>query len=158
MAPRSRITYTQGVPMTPRDRARGKAIEEHREACGSKQDRRAEHHRMLADIRQWSETQEGRDAIERVAARLGDHYSPLNVAAIAYQFPEAVALNTYNGWRREGGQVQKGAKAIRITVRGGSPASRFDVSQTDLAETPDYAQAVAEAVADMPRRSDEIPF
>lgn len=160
MAPRSTVTHTVGVPITARDRARANRIAEHREACGTREDRRAAHHRMLADIRQWAETPEGAETVARVAARpgIGDHYSALNVAAIAYQCPEAVALNTYRGWKAEGGQVQRGAKAIRITSKGGSPTSRFDVSQTDLAASPDYADAVAEACGDREVRSDDIPF
>jgi hypothetical protein len=41
-------------------------------------------------------------------------YSPANCALIYWQYPEASAVASYAHWQREGRQVRKGARAIRI--------------------------------------------
>lgn len=45
-----------------------------------------------------------------------DHYSARNLELIMAQYPQATRLKPYHGWKKIGGQVQKGEKAIYITA------------------------------------------
>ncbi len=45
-----------------------------------------------------------------------DHYSPRNFELIMAQYPQATRLKSYGGWKKIGGQVQRGEKAILIAA------------------------------------------
>lgn len=70
--------------------------------------------------------------------QMGSHLSSGNAALILKQIPLARAVNSMQGWNRNGRYVKKGTKGITVLSRkrGGkgyylTPETVFDVSQTD---------------------------
>ena len=84
----------------------------------------------------------------RVQARF-DRYTVTNVILLLHQFPDAQKLKTFEGWKRDGASVGRGEKSISIlepysytkadgnTVKGFRIKKLFDISQTDLKQSPD---------------------
>ena len=83
----------------------------------------------------------------RVQARF-DRYTVTNVILLLHQFPDAQKLKTFEGWKRDGASVKRGEKSISIlepysytkadgnTVKGFRIKKLFDISQTDLKQSP----------------------
>ena len=84
----------------------------------------------------------------RVQARF-DRYTVTNAILLLHQFPDAQKLKTFEGWKRDGASVKRGEKSISIlepysytkadgnTVKGFRVKKLFDISQTDLKQSPD---------------------
>ena len=84
----------------------------------------------------------------RVQARF-NRYTVTNAILLLHQFPDAQQLKTFEGWKREGASVKRGEKCISIlepysyTKADGSMGKGFrikklfDISQTDLKQSPD---------------------
>ena len=84
----------------------------------------------------------------RVQARF-DRYTVTNAILLLHQFPDAQKLKTFEGWKRDGASVKRGEKSISIlepssyTKEDGSMGKGFrikklfDISQTDLKQSPD---------------------
>lgn len=84
----------------------------------------------------------------RIQARF-DRYTVTNAILLLHQFPDAQKLKTFEGWKREGASVKRGEKSISIlepysyTKADGSMGKGFrikklfDISQTDLKQSPD---------------------
>ena len=83
----------------------------------------------------------------RVQARF-DRYTVTNAILLLHQFPDAQKLKTFEGWKRDGASVKRGEKSISIlepysytkadgnTVKGFRIKKLFDISQTDLKQSP----------------------
>ena len=83
----------------------------------------------------------------RVQARF-DRYTVTNAILLLHQFPDAQKLKTFEGWKRDGAFVGRGEKSISIlepssymkedgsTGRGFRIKKLFDISQTDLKQSP----------------------
>ena len=83
----------------------------------------------------------------RVQARF-DRYTVTNAILLLHQFPDAQKLKTFEGWKRDGASVKRGEKSISIlepsrytkedgsTGRGFRVKKLFDISQTDLKQSP----------------------
>ena len=84
----------------------------------------------------------------RAQARF-NRYTVTNAILLLRQFPDAQKLKTFEGWKREGASVGRGEKSISIlepysytkaggnTVKGFRIKKLFDISQTDLKQSPD---------------------
>lgn len=84
----------------------------------------------------------------RIQARFG-RYTVTNAILLLHQFPDAQKLKTFEGWKRDGASVKRGEKSISIlepysytkadgnTVKGFRIKKLFDISQTDLKQSPD---------------------
>ena len=84
----------------------------------------------------------------RVQARF-DRYTVTNAILLLHQFPDAQKLKTFEGWKRDDASVKRGEKSISIlepysytkadgnTVKGFRVKKLFDISQTDLKQSPD---------------------
>lgn len=84
----------------------------------------------------------------RVQARF-NRYTVTNAILLLHQFPDAQKLKTFEGWKRDGASVKRGEKSISIlepysyTKADGSMGKGFrikklfDISQTDLKQSPD---------------------
>lgn len=95
-----------------------------------------------------AEDQEKFSAYLRVQARF-NRYTVTNAILLLRQFPDAQKLKTFEGWKRDGASVKKGEKSISIlepysyTKANGSMGKGFrikklfDISQTDLKQSPD---------------------
>lgn len=97
-------------------------------------------------IEQADKVDETQAEVAAFLARWGDRYSRRNLLLLYIQRPDATELHTYKGWLREGRQVRRGEKAVRLFVPKGKddpegfsseekirvrPISLFDVAQTD---------------------------
>ena len=83
----------------------------------------------------------------RVQARF-DRYTVTNAILLLHQFPDAQKLKTFEGWKRDEAYVGRGEKSISIlepysytkadgnTVKGFRIKKLFDISQTDLKQSP----------------------
>lgn len=83
----------------------------------------------------------------RVQARF-NRYTVTNAILLLHQFPDAQKLKTFEGWKRDGASVKRGEKSISIlepysytkadgnTVKGFRIKKLFDISQTDLKQSP----------------------
>lgn len=83
----------------------------------------------------------------RIQARL-NRYTVANAILLLHQFPDAQKLKTFEGWKRDGASVKRGEKCISIlesysytkadgnTVKGFRIKKLFDISQTDLKQSP----------------------
>ena len=83
----------------------------------------------------------------RIQARF-NRYTVTNAILLLHQFPDAQKLKTFEGWKRDGASVKKGEKSISIlepysytkadgnTVKGFRIKKIFDISQTDLKQSP----------------------
>ena len=83
----------------------------------------------------------------RVQARF-NKYTVTNAILLLHQFPDAQKLKTFEGWKRDGASVKRGEKCISIlepysytkadgnTVKGFRIKKLFDISQTDLKQSP----------------------
>ena len=83
----------------------------------------------------------------RVQARF-NRYTVTNAILLLHQFPDAQKLKTFEGWKRNGASVKRGEKSISIlepysytkadgnTVKGFRIKKLFDISQTDLKQSP----------------------
>lgn len=83
----------------------------------------------------------------RVQARF-NRYTVTNAILLLHQFPDAQKLKTFEGWKQDGASVKKGEKSISIlepysytkedgsTVKGFRVKKLFDISQTDLKQSP----------------------
>lgn len=83
----------------------------------------------------------------RVQARF-NKYTVTNAILLLHQFPDAQKLKTFEGWKRDGASVKRGEKSISIlepysytkadgnTVKGFRIKKLFDISQTDLKQSP----------------------
>ena len=95
-----------------------------------------------------AEDQEKISAYLRVQARF-NKYTVTNAILLLHQFPDAQKLKTFEGWKRDGASVKRGEKSISIlepysytkadgnTVKGFRIKKLFDISQTDLKQSPD---------------------
>lgn len=95
-----------------------------------------------------AEDQEKFSAYLRAQARF-NRYTVTNAIFLLHQFPDAQKLKTFEGWKRDGASVKKGEKSISIlepysyTKADGSMGKGFrikklfDISQTDLKQSPD---------------------
>lgn len=84
----------------------------------------------------------------RIQARF-NRYTVTNAILLLHQFPDAQKLKTFEGWKRDGASVKRGEKCISIlepysyTKADGSMGKGFrikklfDISQTDLKQSPD---------------------
>ena len=94
-----------------------------------------------------AEDQEKFSAYLRVQARF-NRYTVTNAILLLHQFPDAQKLKTFEGWKRDGASVKRGEKSISIlepysytkadgnTVKGFRIKKLFDISQTDLKQSP----------------------
>ena len=83
----------------------------------------------------------------RIQARF-NRYTVTNAILLLHQFPDAQKLKTFEGWKRDGASVKRGEKSISIlepysytkadgnTVKGFRIKKLFDISQTDLKQSP----------------------
>ena len=83
----------------------------------------------------------------RVQARF-NRYTVTNAILLLHQFPDAQKLKTFEEWKRDGTSVKRGEKSISIlepysytkaggnTVKGFRIKKLFDISQTDLKQSP----------------------
>ena len=83
----------------------------------------------------------------RIQARF-NRYTVTNAILLLHQFPDAQKLKTFEGWKRDGASVKRGEKCISIlepysytkadgnTVKGFRIKKLFDISQTDLKQSP----------------------
>lgn len=83
----------------------------------------------------------------RIQARF-NRYTVTNAILLLHQFPDAQKLKTFEGWKRNGASVKRGEKSISIlepysytkadgnTVKGFRIKKLFDISQTDLKQSP----------------------
>ena len=95
-----------------------------------------------------AEDQEKFSAYLRIQARF-NRYTVTNAILLLHQFPDAQKLKTFEGWKRDGASVKRGEKSISIlepssyTKEDGSMGKGFrikklfDISQTDLKQSPD---------------------
>lgn len=95
-----------------------------------------------------TEDQEKFSAYLRIQARF-NRYTVTNAILLLHQFPDAQKLKTFEGWKRDGASVKRGEKSISIlepysytkadgnTVKGFRIKKLFDISQTDLKQSPD---------------------
>lgn len=77
-----------------------------------------------------------------------NRYTVTNAILLLHQFPDAQKLKTFEGWKRDGASVKRGEKSISIlepysytkadgnTVKGFRIKKLFDISQTDLKQSP----------------------
>ena len=84
----------------------------------------------------------------RAQARF-NRYTVTNAILLLRQFPDAQKLKTFEGWKRDKASVKRGEKSISIlepysytkaggnTVKGFRIKKLFDISQTDLKQSPD---------------------
>ena len=94
-----------------------------------------------------AEDQEKFSAYLRIQARF-NRYTVTNAILLLHQFPDAQKLKTFEGWKRDGASVKRGEKSISIlepysytkadgnTVKGFRIKKSFDISQTDLKQSP----------------------
>lgn len=97
-------------------------------------------------VEQADKVDETQAEVAAFLARWGDRYSRRNLLLLYIQRADATELHTYRGWLREGRQVRRGEKAIRLFVPKGKdepegfsseekirvrPISLFDIAQTD---------------------------
>lgn len=94
-----------------------------------------------------AEDQEKFSAYLRAQARF-NRYTVTNAILLLHQFPDAQKLKTFEGWKRDGTSVKRGEKSISIlepysytkedgsTVKGFRVKKLFDISQTDLKQSP----------------------
>lgn len=94
-----------------------------------------------------AEDQEKFSAYLRIQARF-NRYTVTNAILLLHQFPDAQKLKTFEGWKRDGASVKRGEKSISIlepysytkadgnTVKGFRIKKLFDISQTDLKQSP----------------------
>lgn len=83
----------------------------------------------------------------RIQARF-NRYTVTNAILLLHQFPDAQKLKTFERWKRDGTSVKRGEKSISIlepysytkaggnTVKGFRIKKLFDISQTDLKQSP----------------------
>ena len=83
----------------------------------------------------------------RIQARF-NRYTVTNAILLLHQFPDAQKLKTFERWKRDGTSVKRGEKSISIlepysytkaggnTVEGFRIKKLFDISQTDLKQSP----------------------
>ena len=95
-----------------------------------------------------AEDQEKFSAYLRIQARF-NRYTVTNAILLLHQFPDAQKLKTFEGWKRDGASVKRGEKSISIlepysyTKADGSMGKGFrikklfDISQTDVKQSPD---------------------
>lgn len=84
----------------------------------------------------------------RIQARF-NRYTVTNAILLLHQFPDAQKLKTFEGWKRDGASVKRGEKSISILEpysyikadgsmgNGFRIKKLFDISQTDLKQSPD---------------------
>ena len=94
-----------------------------------------------------AEDQEKFSAYLRIQARF-NRYTVTNAILLLHQFPDAQKLKTFEGWKRDGASVKRGEKSISIlepysytkadgnTAKGFRIKKLFDISQTDLKQSP----------------------
>ena len=84
----------------------------------------------------------------RIQARF-NRYTVTNAILLLHQFQDAQKLKTFEGWKRDGASVKRGEKSISILEpysyikadgsmgNGFRIKKLFDISQTDLKQSPD---------------------